>query len=739
MERELDQVNATELQVSPDQKESMRLTLSNHFRVEEELGSGGMSVVYKCTDLAVQREVAVKLLQPRLASQGKWLRRFQQEAKAVGRLSHPNIVRVHHFDAAGGTPYIVMDYVAGSSLAQVLTTGGALETTRAIRIVGQIADALAHAHSKGVVHRDLKPSNIMLLNPDTAEETVKILDFGIAKINEPEMDIKLTETGEIFGSPLYMSPEQCQGKQVDDRCDQYSLGCILFECLTGYPPFTGENPMQILLKQINDRAPGLKEASLGKIFPAQLELVVQRLLSKDPGARYPSIAAAKQALAEAMTLPSVTIFAVAKRDRKKFLLGVSAALISLAALGLVTLYINNMLGSSLSTAKEESLETPLSLAYKDSGDAAVSNFLENKENSVMTRFVAKELYFNNLTNNGVEMIASKMPNLNYLSLAECGSLTAPGLSCLKKIPNLEELDLSATRLGNDAVPFFLQMKSLRKLHVNHTGIGDDGLKDLSKLPLTELGLQKTHISGDGLAHLGHMLTLRHLELADNPGISSGLTQLASLEKLEYLNLAKTTSSNDDLQALLPTPKRPVKFVHLRTVLLSNNDIGDDGLDTISKLKSVRVLHLDGTSITGKGLRHLAKMKELEDLDISRNPGIMDGLDKLADLPVLEHLELDRDGLVDDDLKALLKFKHLRKISLNGNEIGDRGMDTISQIKSIECLHLDNTKITEAGLRKLMNIKGLNDVFINGCSHLESSAIQRFQKQERPHYFINGQD
>lgn len=268
---------------------------AGRFRLEQMIGHGGMSVVYKATDLSLQRPLAIKLLKPdRLASR-EAVMRFQREARAASKLDSPHIVRIHQFDLSEGTtPFIVMDFVDGHSLAEILQRRGKISPSECIEIMLQVTSALLDAHKMGVVHRDLKPGNIMIVTTSDGKKMAKIVDFGIAKLQSDEMsDLKLTQTGEVFGSPLYMSPEQCLGGKVDGRSDIYSLGCVMYELLTGQAPFIGQNAAEAIVKHVNEKA---------KPFPAAsgllkgLESVVMKMLEKKPEDRYQSFAAVRDDL-----------------------------------------------------------------------------------------------------------------------------------------------------------------------------------------------------------------------------------------------------------------------------------------------------------------------------------------------------------------------------------------------------------------------------------------------------------
>ena len=276
-------------------------TLLERFEILSLIGSGGMGNVYKARQAVAERMVAVKVLHSERLHKQSSVMRFRQEAKAAGSLSHPNIVSFIDFGLTEDhVPFIVMDYVEGTALDEVLRNG-TLSIARCVDVFAQACDALEHAHKKGVIHRDIKPSNLMLVQNSDGTEVLKILDFGIAKLlpqdaeNTPERAI-LTMTGELFGSPQYMSPEQCAGRNLDARSDMYSLGCVMYESLLGRAPIHGESVLDIIYKHTHERPAAFKQVRPDLEIPEQLEAVVLKTLEKEPEGRFPSMAALKRNL-----------------------------------------------------------------------------------------------------------------------------------------------------------------------------------------------------------------------------------------------------------------------------------------------------------------------------------------------------------------------------------------------------------------------------------------------------------
>lgn len=261
--------------------------VANRYRVIEEIGRGGMGTVYKVQDLFLKRKAALKLLHQEFAFKPVIVQRFHKEVEAIAKLSHEGIVKVHDLGfTEGGAPFMVMDFVEGQGLETILKEKGHLPSAESLEIFAQIADAVGHAHERGVIHRDLKPSNVILCQDSQGRQTVRLVDFGIAKLVEPEdTQAKLTQTGDVFGSPQYMSPEQCRGEQLDQRADIYSLGCILFEMVAGEMAFSAENAVKTILKHLNETRPEINRA-YG--VPPSVVAIVDRCLEKAKEDRYPN-------------------------------------------------------------------------------------------------------------------------------------------------------------------------------------------------------------------------------------------------------------------------------------------------------------------------------------------------------------------------------------------------------------------------------------------------------------------
>ncbi len=253
----------------------------DRYELHSRIARGGMSDVYLARDLLLERPVAVKVLFPQFAADPSFVERFRREAQSAANLSHPNIVGIYDWGREGSTYFLVMEYVEGRSLADVLRSEGRLHPERVADIGIDAASGLAAAHRDGVTIRDVKPGNLLI----DAGGQVKVADFGIATAVAQGRG-SLTQTGTVMGTATYLSPEQAQGQSVDPRSDLYSLGVVLYEAVTGRPPFVGDNPVALAYQHVQEPPPSMSE--LGTDVPAALEAIITKLLAKEPEARYPT-------------------------------------------------------------------------------------------------------------------------------------------------------------------------------------------------------------------------------------------------------------------------------------------------------------------------------------------------------------------------------------------------------------------------------------------------------------------
>ncbi|HEY9732222.1 MAG TPA: protein kinase [Drouetiella sp.] len=492
--------------------------LGGRYRVLSLMGRGGMGVVYRVEQIFLGEELALKTIDQ--ASQSEIaIRRFQAEARAVFAVNHPNIVAVHDFGLLDDqTPFLAMELVQGSTLSQIIGQRN-ISVNDILKIFIQICHGLAHAHKSGVVHRDVKPGNIMILDavPIGTEGSVKILDFGIAKLTEHEGGElqALTRTGEIFGSPIYMSPEQCSGGNIDHRSDIYSLGCVMFEALTGTPPFVGESALSTMMMHQTGSIPTLKEASLGTTFATELEEVVGAMLCKNPNDRYQDLSVAAADLAKIISGQSVPLSIAAKpvavsKSRTTSTISIKRwqyafCIFSAALLSTLMTYLGMEMWFLNQRKPNESLPPPKSLSPKEltneikvqSQDSredhvAFNKSIANKRNSFNEQAVSDKdfeafqnyKYAQEITARGISSHDLTNKGLSYLKDSKVLLLTLQGklgdIDDFTQLKYLKDLNLSNSTINKSALMNIARLKMLYYLNLDKVeNITEDQIRQLT--------------------------------------------------------------------------------------------------------------------------------------------------------------------------------------------------------------------------------------------------------------------
>ncbi len=303
-------------------------TFGAKYRIMEKIGSGGMGGVYLAEHLLMHRHVALKLLRSNMLEDETLQKRFHNEAKAASQISHPNAVTLFDFGVEEGVPYLVMEYIQGRTLKLLLESEKPLALDRVSNILTQLSEALHAAHRLGIIHRDIKPDNFMIRVDHEGREVAKVLDFGIAKSIGPSNmhpESNLTQVGMLVGTPQYMSPEQCQGKELDFRSDVYSLGTVVYEMVTGEPPFRAPSVLELLVRVLNSPAESMRAFKPELNIPQGIDAVVLRALEKDPTKRFPTVLEFGKAFHEA--LDAAHPKTPPPKNRKFVWVGAGAALI----------------------------------------------------------------------------------------------------------------------------------------------------------------------------------------------------------------------------------------------------------------------------------------------------------------------------------------------------------------------------------------------------------------------------
>lgn len=578
------------------------------------VAAGGNGVIYKGRQILLDKPVAIKMVQGHLLTDlsGK---RFHQEAKAASSLNHPNVISVDDFGlTTKGDPYLVMDWVEGHSLSSEIKQRGMIPWKEAMDTFIQVCDGLDHAHTTGVLHRDLKPSNLMVTKDQTGARVVKIVDFGIAKLLNPDEDTpQLTRTGEVMGSPLYMSPEQGVGKRVDTRSDLYSFGCVMFETLTGDPPHVGDSTVAVLLKHQNEAPPTLKEAALGTEYPDGLEKVIAKLLAKAPEDRYQTAAALKQDLLKVKAGESIggTTKQSSRPSSKPegtksnstgpnptILVG-ALALVAILAAGCWWMFFTDH-GNNKPT-------------QPDGEHAFTADFqkvkidFETGPNRKDGRYVGFKL-----NDEAVDLIR-QMKSQTSLDL-EQSSITDDQLAILEPLKSVRQLNLASTSITDEGLDSVASFPKLANLSLAKTKITDSGLSELEKLPLESLHLDNTAITDLGLRTIGRINTLKELYIPGTNITGLGLAYLKDLSSLCLLSVADVQLTGSSLE-----PLRSLQ--QLGSLDLSGTRLTDSDMDAVSRISTIVNLKLNRTSVSKVGLKNLSTLKQLKTLTVVDCPEI----------------------------------------------------------------------------------------------------------------------
>lgn len=565
--------------------------IAKRYVVVDTIGQGGMGRVYRALDTVLTRKVAVKIL-PISAYASLHYARFQREAIAASHLDHPNIVKALDFGLTReGQPFFVMEHLEGQTLQQMIQKSGPLTVDQFIEIFSQVCSAMDHAHRENVVHRDLKTNNVVVskqIDRDGEYFKASVLDFGIAKILSTASNQLVTQTGEVVGTPTYMSPEQAQGEQnIDGRSDIYSLGCMMFEALTGVTPFVCTGPMEMLQKHVLETPPSLAE-TIGKSFPEELEMIVARALEKDPAERYQTmfdvlmdiehldIVLSEQAIAETQlfndhdrqrlietqTLVRTSQFARAKRSTLLLyaLFWLSTVILSAAIIAL--LHVINM-ESSTSTFH------PVDLSHD-----IISNTWAQTEDVFNTQLIPE---LNAVSRYDLQDLRDGAVNRSdeYLVLRESDA-NDDDMKKLGPYHHLIEIDLSNTDVTEACIPDVIRCERLDQLALTNTLINGSCLDGLRNTHLQILKMGGCGLKDSDVERLSKVTSLTTLYLDHNPNITAkGWRSLAALHGLHRLSAVAS-------------------------------DITDDTMKELAKLRSLKILDLcKNDLITPEGLRHFS--------------------------------------------------------------------------------------------------------------------------------------
>jgi serine/threonine-protein kinase len=618
--------------------------LAERYKILAAVGQGAMGSVYKVEQIFLRKIFALKTLNS-IAASDLVVRRFQKEAQAASRLDHPNLVRAVDFGLIEGSqPFFVMEFVKGVTLDRYLKEHGSLSIEEVCDIFVPICRGMSYAHQEGVIHRDIKPSNIVLVPSESESAYIpKLVDFGIAKLDViGEADEQaLTATGEVFGTPLYMSPEQCSGEEIDKRSDIYSLGCVLFEVLTGAPPFRGRNALETMMQHRLSEPISLKQASLGLEFSRGLEDIVAQMLDKQPSGRYRDcleVARDLNALKLSHRSPNVSrkerrlpVDTYAKLDSiGDFNLTISGKLGAIMVVA--SLLLSSVLLFALTSSHEQVHPNPsrsTSSAVNENHEHFLFSALDSTpDDQNLALLLQRNPLVEKLnmtgwkgTNNGLSAL-TRVSSVRDLRLRQCSFLTDDGLKYLRHLP-LVKLDLDDIAVTDKGIEFVSQIRTLEYLNLRRSEVGDKSCLLLARLPkLRTLFLSETNVSGSELSVLSKIPTLRELYLESDPGVKKHFSGLKDI-KLSILSLARDKITDDDIENLARA--RP----NIEGLSLDFNQISDKGLLKLAQLSHLKWVSVRGCSVTPAGVSKFKVLKPTCSVSgmekrplrgVSRNPG-----------------------------------------------------------------------------------------------------------------------
>ena len=639
------------------------------YEILDEIGKGGMGTVYRVKQILLDKILALKIIPSHYLNEQLAVR-FQREARTMASLDHPNLARIADFGIWLNQPFMVMEYVDGSPLSKLISER-VIPPAQAVDLFCQVLTGLEHAHQKGVLHRDIKPSNIMVRHEEGANKAI-LVDFGIAKKIETEDGAgntqALTRTGEMIGSPLYMSPEQARGDKLTERSDLYSLGCALFESLTGTPPFVGKTAVETLFLHIEQTPPSLKEAALGRDFAPGLEKLIRKLLAKNPEDRYASAQELKEALSVclAQEMPAAPLLDIKHKARPLLPFGL-IALAAIVILSVMAVLLHQGEKTAVQVSKKSAMEGSIITELPDS----VPRELINEEGKIeyrdenglghIQRGTDSTLAFfkKTLSDNLVEIIENDK-NLVKLQI----SYSRFPKSLLAKLPpKLEYIELNGAWLLTNDYKLIATNTNLKTLVLRFNVVDARALHYLAALKKLEtLDINGSHVDANALKELRSMRSLRTLILSDNETIDDkALPVLTSLDQLECLDISNTRISPGGLAELS-------KMAHLKKLFAKRLMLEDKDMPKFKQFKGLEALRLSGNSITAEGISKLPVWSSLKELDCSECAVNDDAIAYFLRYKNLTAIYLSKTPITANGFLKLAGLPHLTVIRFRGNGI-----------------------------------------------------------------------
>ena len=677
------------------------------YRILGLIGQGGMGEVYLAEHITLGKECALKLIPPDQVTEIGWLR-FQQEARAIAKLEHINLVKVSDLGIHEGClPFYAMEFIQGQTLADMLAVKSPLPLLTTLEIFAQICNGIDDAHRAGVIHRDLKPANIMVSQQGN-KIAVKILDFGLAKLSQQDRDKQsLTSVGEIFGSPFYMSPEQCSGDKVDNRSDIYSIGCSLYECLTGCPPFTGHLASAIVFSHQEADPPSLASVVGAKVYPDSLEVVLAKLLRKNPVERYQNLTELRGDLERVSRGEAVLPYyrsrsaapVVEDSDRSsdskrkgagrleeakefgrlKIMLVIGLILIITAGGGLLfykdksaplakaPLIKKPAAGTSeggddffQEMGRQFAADEPSKVRPKSADLTTPYSVIESKNGqNVRVFYFPTDVEIGGIKAEAdVDMIIAR-GKLTFP--ADCTFLFSPA-------PRLAHYKSYFARFRPGEITGLVLA---RPVDINELFQALRQLPDLASIKVIRFR-QPTQINSDSVKTLNLCINVDSFASNEDGLNENSLCQLCFLKNLSHL-VAQRYAHTDRVLALL------ANSTEMDDLDLAFSTVSDDSLRCIAKMPNLRALHVDGAIMTPARLQILSEAPKLQELWLG------------------DTIKFDGPALA-----IIQRFKHLNRLGLNAESPG-------------------NDALTKRKMKLVL--KGIQVSFTNGNEDIDAASVE----------------
>lgn len=648
--------------------------IADRYVVTQLLGQGGMGRVFRAHDNLLDRDVAVKLLNRELRDD-YFVRRFQQEARAASQLNHPNILCVLDFGLVSQTqPYLIMEWVDGLTLDQVMDRKGRMSIKHAVEICIRLCEGMQHAHRHGIIHRDLKPSNIMLSNTELGER-VLILDFGIAKMVDAAAESgMLTMTGQIIGSPRCISPEQARGEQLDGRSDIYSLGCVMFEMFSGKPPYRGDTAIATIAMHLNEPVPSITEVS-DTNFPEGLEAIIQKAMAKLPADRFSSMEELANEL-KAINLesiedetapeaeePNTKSSGIKKLDTKTKVYISAGALIVTAVITFFVTQIashdknHESLNPSPAVKKQAKEQFDDTSAFLGADDSAVKEQIQKRFKTTRGLDDADMVIVNSAKSGAdLQNALDARPKGFHLRMYDV-TITPDMVDVMEQTSRLREVRTQSGVIPPELQIRICKMTKLTTIKFVGIPVSIAAIKQCSKLPnLIDFQMYDCKLNDQALTEVANISKLESLEIKNDKFSSKARAKLAKLKKLKKLVMDATGIDDSDLHWIS-------ELEQLETLgLTSDGPFTPQGLRQLTKLQKLKSLFLDNTNINSASLMSIAKIANLQVLDISNNKAVtVGGLQHLAWRPELQ-VVVFKTGVDGNNLRTISKDLNIRLVN-----------------------------------------------------------------------------